>query len=52
MLDDDQAVTADTAAAIAHVWLVTPPPQVLHQRAGRRIGVERRERMPVDTSRC
>lgn len=40
MLDDDQAVTADTAAAIAHAWLVTPPPQVLHQRAGRRIGAE------------
>lgn len=40
MLDSDRAVTADTAASIAHAWLVTPPPQVLHQRAGRRIGAE------------
>lgn len=32
MLDGDQAVTADNATAIAHVWLVTPPPQVVHQR--------------------
>lgn len=40
MLDGDQAVAADNAAAIAHAWLVTPPPQVVHQRAGRRIGEE------------
>ncbi|WP_323138627.1 MULTISPECIES: helix-turn-helix transcriptional regulator [unclassified Streptomyces] len=40
MLDGDQAVTADNATAIAHAWLVTPPPQVAHQRAGRRIGAE------------
>ncbi|MFJ1954536.1 helix-turn-helix transcriptional regulator [Streptomyces microflavus] len=40
MLDGDQAVTADNASAIAHAWIVTPPPQVVHQRAGRRIGTE------------
>lgn len=40
MLDGDQAVTADNATAIAHAWIVTPPPQVVHQRAGRRIGTE------------
>ncbi|MFI8438934.1 transcriptional regulator [Streptomyces sp. NPDC079020] len=40
MLDGDQAVTADNATTIAHAWLVTPPPQVVHQRAGRRIGAE------------
>ncbi|MFE2379105.1 helix-turn-helix transcriptional regulator [Streptomyces sp. NPDC059398] len=40
MLDGDQAVTADNATAIAHAWLVTPPPQIVHQRAGRRIGTE------------
>ncbi|WP_267594207.1 hypothetical protein [Carbonactinospora thermoautotrophica] len=36
---EDQEVTPDLALRMAHIWLVTEPPQVTEMRAGRRVGV-------------
>lgn len=35
---EDQEITPDTALRMAHLWLVTEPPQVTETAAGRRVG--------------
>ncbi|MFF2657295.1 hypothetical protein ACFVUH_08005 [Kitasatospora sp. NPDC058032] len=38
MLDVSGPVEPDTVGQLAHAWLISEPPQILHQRAGRRVG--------------
>ncbi|MFC5662308.1 transcriptional regulator [Kitasatospora misakiensis] len=38
MLDASGPVEPDTVRQLAHAWLISEPPQILHQRAGRRVG--------------
>lgn len=38
MLDAPGPVEPDTVRQLAHAWLIAEPPQILHQRAGRRVG--------------
>ncbi|WP_380282075.1 hypothetical protein [Kitasatospora purpeofusca] len=38
MLDASGPVEPDTVRQLAHAWLISEPPQILHQRAGSRVG--------------
>ncbi|MFJ8472417.1 transcriptional regulator [Kitasatospora sp. NPDC094011] len=38
MLDASGPVEPDTVRQLAHAWLICEPPQILHQRAGSRVG--------------